>query len=340
MGKNEVVKQEQNELSNSEKFSTYVIKEYGSQVSNAGELSHYKQKLIQGYYVGISKALENQEIARISKNSTNKDKSYNNDLPVIWQNVDMQQLAIDVRNFSDLELDMMQPNHLNAIPIKDKKKNKYVVRFIKGYAGIQYLSLRYAIEKPKNVIVELIYTNDVFKAIKKNRENNIESYDFEIVNAFDRGEIIGGFGYLEYDDPKKNKLIIMTRKDMDKRKPKYASAEFWGGKVKEWKNGKQVEVDSDGWLEEMLMKTLKREVYSPKNIELDPRKIDDSYNYVNQLDSSYANQDRLEEIEENANTEEFIIEEPIPDKELEKTETVENNEIIEQADVEGWQKES
>ena len=340
MGKNEVVKQEQNELSNSEKFSTYVIKEYGSQVANAGELSHYKQKLIQGYYVGISKALENQEIARISKNATNKDKAYNNDLPVIWQNVDMQQLAIDVRNFSDLELDMMQPNHLNAIPIKDKKKNKYVVRFIKGYAGIQYLSLRYAIEKPKNVIVELIYANDVFKAIKKNRENNIESYDFEIVNAFDRGEIIGGFGYLEYDDPKKNKLIIMTRKDMDKRKPKYASAEFWGGKVKEWKNGKQVEVDSDGWLEEMLMKTLKREVYSPKNIELDPRKIDDSYNYVNQLDSSYANQDRLEEIEENANTEEFIIEEPVPDKEIEKAEPVENDEIIEQSDCEDWQKES
>ena len=43
---------------------------------------------------------------------------------------------------------------------------------------------------------------------------------------------------------------------------------------------------------------------------------------------------------ENANSEEFIIEEPIPEKELEKTETVENNEIIEQADVEDWQKES
>ena len=43
---------------------------------------------------------------------------------------------------------------------------------------------------------------------------------------------------------------------------------------------------------------------------------------------------------ENANTEEFIIEEPIPEKEVEKIETVENSEIIEQADCEDWQKES
>lgn len=333
MGK-ELVEQKSTELSNSEKFSNYVIKEYGSQVSNAGELSPYKQKLIQGYYVAISKALENQEAQRISKNGSNKDKGYNNDLPCIWQNVDMVQLAIDVRNFSDLELDMMQPNHLSAIPIKDKKKNKYVVRFIKGYAGIQYLSLRYAIEKPKNVITELIYSTDVFKAIKKNRDNNIESYDFEITNAFNRGEIIGGFGYIEYDDARKNKLIIMTRKDMDKRKPKYAAAEFWGGKTKEWVGGKQVDVETDGWLDEMLMKTLKREVYSPKNIELDPRKIDDSYNYVNQLESTYANQDRLEEIEQFANSEELVIQEPIPTTE-QKTEVIEQAEV-----VEDWQKES
>ena len=36
----------------------------------------------------------------------------------------------------------------------------------------------------------------------------------------------------------------------------------------------------------------------------------------------------------------FIIEEPVPDKELEKTQTVEYNEIIEQPDCEDWQKES
>ena len=44
------------------------------------------------------------------------------------------------------------------------------------------------------------------------------------------GEIVGGFGYIEYTEPTKNKLIIMTIKDILKRKPDKASGEFWGGK--------------------------------------------------------------------------------------------------------------
>ena len=34
--------------------------------------------------------------------------------------------------------------------------------------------------------------------------------------------------------------------------------------LKSGKNGKQVEVETDGWYEEMCLKTLKREVYGMK----------------------------------------------------------------------------
>ena len=43
---------------------------------------------------------------------------------------------------------------------------------------------------------------------------------------------------------------------------------------------KLVEVEVDGWYEEMCLKTLKREVYKPKNIPIDPAKIDEAYRYI------------------------------------------------------------
>ena len=36
----------------------------------------------------------------------------------------------------------------------------------------------------------------------------VASYEFEITNPFDRGDIVGGFGYLEYDDPTQNLSLI------------------------------------------------------------------------------------------------------------------------------------
>lgn len=76
------------------------------------------------------------------------------------------------------------------------------------------------------------------------------------------------------------KLVIMTLRDIEKRKPKYASANFWGGTQKVWESGKQVEQQTDGWYEEMCLKTIKREVYSAKYMPVDPKKVDDSYQYM------------------------------------------------------------
>ena len=115
-----------------------------------------------------------------------------------------------------------------------------------------FRSEKYALEKPVSVTVELVYSTDTFKPLKKNRENRVESYDFEINNAFDRGEIVGGFGYIEYEEPTKNKLIIMTLKDILKRKPEKASGEFWGGKKTAWEKGQKVEVETEGWFEEVF----------------------------------------------------------------------------------------
>lgn len=305
--KNIIATQQTAEVSASAKFSTFALREFGTQVAGETNATDYQKQLIQGYFIGIDRALKTADENRIAKNEKNTNKSYNNELPINWNTINLKEMVLDVVHYAKIGLDMMQPNQLTVIPFKNKKTNQYDVTFIKGYNGIQYIAEKYALDKPKNITTELVYSTDIFRPIKKSVDNKIEGYEFEITNAFDRGKIVGGFGYIEFEDATKNKLIIMTMRDIEKRKPKYAAAEFWGGKTKEWQNGKQVEVETDGWFEEMCLKTLKREVYSQKHIEIDPKKIDDNYQYMKSQEMRYVEMETRAAIEENANSEDFIV---------------------------------
>lgn len=284
------------------KFTDKVIAEFST---NAGpvELTDYQRQLVHGYFISIDRALKTAEEERIRRNANNKDhEKYDNPLPFTWQNVNLTDLALDVVHYARMGLDMMEPNHLFPIPYKNNKNNNYDMTLMPGYAGIQYAALKYAYDDLENVTVELVYDTDTFRPIKKGIGNKVESYEFSINSPFDRGKVVGGFGYIEYEDPTKNKLVIMSLHDIEKRKPRYASANFWGGKVKEWQNGKQVETEVEGWYEEMCEKTVKREVYSPKNIPRDPKKIDDAYQYMKMREAQIANIEAQAEIDANANT--------------------------------------
>lgn len=284
-----------------ERFTAKVMKEFGSTVGEI-QVTDYQRQLVQGYFIAIDRALKSAEEERLRKNEKNKDhEKYDNNLPVTWGNVNLNDLALDVVHYARMGLDMMQENHLFPIPYKNNKTGKYDMTLMPGYNGIQYIAEKYAVEPPLAVTVELVYSTDTFRPIKKSAENRVENYDFAINNAFDRGEIIGGFGYIEFADPVKNKLVIMTKKDIEKRKPKYASANFWGGKQKVWDNGKQVDQETDGWYEEMCLKTIKREIYSAKHIPRDPKKIDDNYQYMKMREARIAELEAQDIIDANAN---------------------------------------
>ena len=284
-----------------ERFTAKVMKEFGSTVGEI-QVTDYQRQLVQGYFIAIDRALKSAEEERLRKNEKNKDhEKYDNNLPVTWGNVNLNDLALDVVHYARMGLDMMQENHLFPIPYKNNKTGKYDMTLMPGYNGIQYIAEKYAVEPPLAVTVELVYSTDTFRPIKKSAENRVENYEFAINNAFDRGEIIGGFGYIEFADPVKNKLVIMTKKDIEKRKPKYASANFWGGKQKVWDNGKQVDQETDGWYEEMCLKTIKREIYSAKHIPRDPKKIDDNYQYMKMREARIAELEAQDIIDANAN---------------------------------------
>lgn len=298
----------------SERFTTAVLKEFGTSVSGAVQATDYQKNLVQGYFIAIDRMLNDLEAERIRKNEKNADHKYDNTIAYTWANVNMGTLARDVMSYSKMGLDMLAANHLFAIPYKNKKTKKYDLGFIKGYDGIKMLVEKYALVKPKAVTIEVVYKNDTFKPLKKCRDNAVESYLFEVDNPFDRGEIVGGFGYVEYDDPSLNKLFVMTMKDIEKRKPQYAAVEFWGGKKDEYENGNKTgnKIEVEGWKDEMVTKSLIRHVYG--KLPLDPKKIDDDFKYIQAREAEYKDVEVHNEIAEKANKEPLNI---TPDKPIE-----------------------
>jgi recombination protein RecT len=273
------------EQSASERFTGMVMAEYKNAAGSAfTNFTDREKRLIGGYFIAIDQALAAAEQKR------NTDK---NNLPYGWNTVNLPALAKDLSHYARIGLDMSSKNHLFPIPYKDTKNNRYTMTLIPGYEGIRYQALKYALTPPLSITVECIYENDTFKMIKKDRNNPIESYEFTVNDPFKRGKLIGVFGYVEFEQETMNKLLVFTTADVMKRKPKYASAEFW-----------------DGWTPEMYEKTMIRAICADKYIPRDPEKIDASYAYVRALEEQNADIAVEAEVEENANGTPLTIDPP------------------------------
>ena len=285
----------------SQRFTQLVMREYQSAAEH--EFTEREMTIIRNYFVCIDQTLRKADADRIRKNENNRDHSFDNNTPITWANINLQQLARDLAHYAHMGLDMMESNTLFPIPYKDNKSDTYTITLMLGYNGLRYQAEKYALVPFKNVTVEVVYSNDNFRVIKKSARNPVEAYEFDITNPFDRGQPIGVFGYIEYDDPTKNKLVIFNKADIEKRKPAYASAEFWGGEKKVKEKGQYVQKQLDGWVPEMWEKTMKRAIYSAKYIPRDPAKMDASYQYIAQREQQYANIAVEAEVAENANAE-------------------------------------
>lgn len=198
----------------SERFTKKVLAEFGSSVSGAMEVTDFQRRLIQGYFIMIDRALKNAEEERLRKNKASSNHDYDNNLPVTWQNVNLADLALDLVHYARMGLDMQQDAMLYPIPYKNNKAGYYDITLMPGYNGIKYTAVRYAVEAPIGETIELVYSTDTFIPHKKDSAHPVATYEFQINNPFDRGEIIGGFGYLEFAEPARNELIIMPLKDM------------------------------------------------------------------------------------------------------------------------------
>lgn len=312
----------QNEQSFSERFTTRVVTEFKA-TSGGIELNDKQKRLISNYFIAVDQSLKMAEEKRMKK-----QEEYRDPLAYTWANVNMETLAIRVVAFSKLGLDPTQPNHLFPIPYKNNTTNKYDITMMMGYKGIEVKATKYGLGVPKNMVVEVVFQNDDFRPIKKDRNNKVETYDFNVVNPWDRGEIIGGFYYKEFEDPTKNKLEFMNIKEIEKRKPKSASTEFWGGEKDKWekvdgKNKVTGKEKIEGWYYEMVRKTLDRAAYG--SITIDADKIDDNYMTILNAEREATALEASAEIENNANKTEisFTPHEEVKQEALPQSTTIE-----------------
>lgn len=290
----------------SQRFTNLVISEFGTATAQPIQLTDKQRRLVQGYFVTIDKMLKDAEAKRLAKNENNSDHSYDNPIPYDWAHINMTALALDAVHAARMGLDMQEEAHLYPIPYANKAKGCYDVTLMTGYAGKQYKATKYALVPPKSVTIEVVYAMDKFTPIKKSRTNPYDTYEFEITNPFSRGDIVGGFGYIEYEDPAKNELVIMSLEAIKKRAQK-GSTEFWGTKitgkkVTAWEDGRKISKEADGWSDEMVRKTIVREVYSKKHIPIDPAKLDDDYQHFAEREIEYAQAEIDAEADDNANT--------------------------------------
>jgi len=244
-----------------ERFTAMVIKEANALVGGGLQLSLYQKQLAQHLFIKVDQALQTAGIE--------------------WKNVNMPKLAVDAIHRINLGLDALIPNHISPIPYRNSKTNKYDLDLRIGYVGQNYYRQEMAVEKPVDIVYELVYSNDTFRPIKKGYNCNFESYEFEITNPWDRGKIIGGFGYIMYQDSRKNKLVIVTEADFKRAEAHAKANDFWAK-----------------YPVEMRFKTLVHRVTS--KLTIDPAKINESYAAVERDDQETV---ILAEIEEKENKE-------------------------------------
>lgn len=292
------------ELSQSERFTQAVIKQF-TDTAGELELTKFMKSLTKNYFIKLDQTL---------KASEQKRNSQYNDLAFTWNNVNMNKLAVEVVAFAGVGLDPIQPNHINLLPYKNNKTKQYDIVFIPGYKGKEIKARKYGLDVPDDIIVELVFATDKFTQIKKDKDNPIETYTFEVTSNFERGAVVGAFYYYKwFAQPEKNKIKTFSLADILKRKPDTASPEFWGGEKDEYKNGQKTgkKIQVEGWAEEMYTKTIYSAAWGA--VTIDASKIDDHYRAVLELERQPLDQKVLQEIKDNANIgEEISFEESKP----------------------------
>lgn len=262
----------------SERFTNLIIREFSGAVGKL-EMSPYQRRLAQHLFIKIDQSLSDLE-----KKRAEKDKE---GLPIVWANINLEKLAIDAIHRIELGLDALIPNHISPIPYFNNRTKRYDLDLRIGYVGKDYYRRQMTNSPPKEVIYELVHANDLFKPIKASLKNPIESYEFEIPNPFERGDIIGGFAYLLYDDLKKNRLIIVTESDFAKSKNKAQSKTFW-----------------DDYPEQMRYKTLVNRAMG--RLQIDPEKVNASFKFVEEQEDATDAVVVQSQIESRANRGEVI----------------------------------
>lgn len=295
------------------RFMNEITKEFAAITDQpAAKFDERHKRLAQHLFIKMDADLQALEKKRSASNYQK------NQPPIIWANINMQKLAIDAVHRIDLGLDALIDNHIAIIPYLNNRTKKYDVDLRIGYVGKDFYKRKMAVEPPANVIYELVHETDKFVVIKKDDKHDVETYEFEITQPFNRGKVIGGFGYIIYKNPTKNKLVLVSEDSFKKSEKLAKAANFWRD-----------------WPEEMRFGKLVHRTMS--KLQIDPAKVTQSFAAVeaDEKEASIVTEpetDIKDEIKNEANRELIDINEEIPENtEISEKEAEEiiKNEIME-----------
>lgn len=262
-------------------LSTHFVNKVLTELSGSVKVdwNEEQRRLAQGYYMGIERSLQAAEERRNTAKNT---------VPFNWKNTVIdsdlaQKIATNVRFGLDMRID----NNLFVVPRMDNKVGKYRLSFMVGYEGRKLIAKKYSLDSLVDIKDELVYASDKFSIVKKDATHDVESYNFEITNPFDRGELIGGFCYVQFEDASKNFVYVMSKKDIEKHKAKALTANIW-----------------NEWYDLMARKTIIHAAC--KKISIDPKKIDDAYREWERSETETAIDKSQETIKELANNGDVI----------------------------------
>lgn len=244
----------------SQRFIEKVQHEFASAVGSSAGFTAHEKKLASNFYIFVDNALNSFEADRVKKNKSGS--------PIVWDNVNLPKLAIDAVHRIRLGLDALIPNHLHAVPYFNSKVGKYDLDLRIGYVGKLYVAKQVSLYPIRDIRMQLVHEHDDFKAIMKNGLESEETYEFDVPKPFNRGEVVGGFGYIIFEDSSRNKLILVGEDKFKQYKNEAQSNAFWGK-----------------WGDEMRYKTLAHRV--SEAVDVDPRKIHDSYHKVQDDDNMF-----------------------------------------------------
>lgn len=247
-------KTEQKQLSVVDRFTNSVISCYGDEEISLAPTEKEK-KLIQGYFWNIDLMLKNSK------------EGYN------WSMVKMSELAPRLKNCAQLGLDMSLPNNLFPVAYKDGNSGKINIVLTKGYNGYKNIAMKFSANRVKDIIVHLVGENDTFKAIYKDVNHPNDNYIFE-EKSFNKGDTIGGFSYVVYEDESLNKLVVMSLDEIKKHMPKRGST-FWTGE----------------WAFKMYIKTLIIE--AAKTISINPDKVLEYKNIMERMKADELENEKI-----------------------------------------------
>lgn len=256
----------------SHRFLQKVQQEFSNAVGSSVGFGEHEKVLAQNFYVKLENLLQEFEARRADKQP--------NATPYEWKNINIEKLALDSVHYIRCGLDALIPNHIQVVPYFNKRRGQYDLNVRPGYEGKLYIAKKFSIEPVTDIIVELVHENDDFTVIKRNGEGRKESFEFEVPQPFERGEVIGGFGYVMFEDERLNKLVTVDEAYFKKIKNESQSNAFWGK-----------------WGDEMRFKTIAHR--TAEKVASDPRKVHSSFHKI-QADDDPFKEDQTMEIDINS----------------------------------------